>query len=46
VNETFVKLLKSKERKKEENNLDCAEVTKEVAKGENALQQMTTNAFL
>lgn len=45
VKETLVKLLKSKEKNEKENNLDWAEVTKKVAKGKNALQQMTINAL-
>jgi len=43
LKEIFLKLLKSKEKKKEDNNFDCAEVTIEVAKGKNDLQQMTIN---
>ena len=39
-----MKLLKSTQKNEKENNLDWAEVTKEVAKGKNPLQQMTINA--
>ena len=44
VKEIFLKLLKSKERKKEDNKFDCVEVTREVSKGKNDLHQMKINA--
>lgn len=44
VKEIFMKLLKRKKKRKKINKFDCAEVTREVAKEKNNLQQMTINA--
>jgi len=45
VKEIFVKMLKGKEKKTEDGNFDCGgDLSKEVTKGKNDLQQMTINA--